>query len=196
MLYLAPSFSIPYSGFIARLDQREKIMKKIFFNVTIAVFICGFLLGRYSANKLRKTVSISKIDSTESKKEEVQSHAEDKKSLTTAQEMNYTEKFYSKKGILLHEISYGSKDGAMVTETTRTRSRTQINSDSHSIQNVTTASSYESNVLIGIYYPVSLSTNFKETEFSLSYRIFSSFYIVGMADLYFKKAAVGIMVGL
>lgn len=196
MFYVAAYNSIFYFDVhFTNARFRVQKMKYISWQLMCAMAF-GFLLGRISIDKLSKKNTETHIVSTESKKQEVSTQAETQKVVAMRQQMNYTEKSYSKNGILLHEISYGQNNGAITDEYAQTRSRTQNVQISDSYVDNSTDETYQSNWIIGIYHPVSLKFEPSTMKVMLSYRLLGNLYVSGLSDVKFSKIEFGIQIQL
>lgn len=162
----------------------------------------GFFLGRLSANHLSKKEVKTEIVKTVDQKQEVSTQATTQKVSTLSQQTAYTEKFYSPKGILTHEIVKSTVNGASTNQDSTIELKQDSVMTSASIEKVTTTESYESNLKLGIivpgqnlYQPTNFISQPENIQAIASYRILGNFEIVAMTN-YKLSTQIGFMIGL
>lgn len=160
----------------------------------LAALCLGFILGRMFANKISKVSTKTEIVSTVTKTEGISQQVETQKLATMSQQMNYTEKSFSKKGILLHEISYNTNSGTSSKEQHFETYKVQTAFTQTSDVKTSTVDSYQSNWIIGAYHPISLKFQPMQINLMLAYRLIGGIYIAGMTDVKFKMPMVGIQI--
>lgn len=174
------------------------LQSKITFGVSICTLILGYTVGRYTANKISKTTTITHSETTQVQKSDIVQQATVQKDSTTSQQMHYVEKSFNSKGILIHEIDYGQNQGASNRMEVSTQTHKVKVDAATSISNNTTIVNYESNWLAGAYVPVTLDLdkmkNPKNLEFTLGYRVFSGVYLTTTTNYNFSPVFAGILI--
>lgn len=162
----------------------------------------GFFLGRFSVNHLSKKKTETEIVKTVEQKQEVSTQATTQKVSTLSQQTAYTEKFYSPKGILTHEIVKSTVSGASTNQDSTIELKQTSEMTSASIEKVTTIETFQSNWKGGItfpatyiYKPQNFVSNPQNIYGVVGYRLFRNFEVLGMVNYKFQTQ-ISFMIGL
>jgi len=168
-------------------------MKKIIIIILVSV-TTGFIIGRVTTNKLSKRQVEITTKKFSTSVQQVSTQREVKKDSTTVKQMSYTEKFFNNKGILIHEIVMGNNTKKSATGGYSLVNEILKKTAAETLNTSTTIETYQSNFIVGIYYPVKDLTNYKVTDLGLnvSYRLFSTFYVSVLSDVKFSNPQIGL----
>lgn len=164
------------------LKFQNKILPVIF-------LIIGIFIGKINTKQITKKINEQKNIKIESS---LKSITENTKISYHNDKSFFSEKTYSKKGILLHEISYGNNSGASSSEQHFETYKVQTSDTQTSDTKITTIESYQSNWILGVYHPSSLVFKPQDLNLMLSYRVFGNIYVSALSDVKFSKPMVGI----
>jgi len=152
--------------------------------LTIIALVLGFLGGRFSLNKISKQISSKTIQTKTIQNKQVITQATTQKDSNLGQRTSYTEKSFNKKGILIHEISYGNQMVASTDKTMKEHIVDVNNNISTSESKNTLITDYQSNWFIGLNVltqdlkqPTNLEKEPQDINFMLEFRPFSQFYL-------------------
>jgi hypothetical protein len=107
---------------------------------------------------------------------------------------SYVEKFYNKKGVLIHEIEKKQENRASDVNFTKHTDQSEV------VSSVTSATSSSIEVapmsswLVGFSLPVTLHPDFQTVNAQIGYRLLGPVYITGQTDYKFSKPTVGFLV--
>lgn len=175
--------------------------KKNFAILFTLCFLTGFIIGRFTTNKLSKEKSQS-IAKDERKNEAVAKvNQQTQQHSTEAIKQRTVRVLYDGKGKIREKITTDTqKDGASNLVSTATSSTVTRNQEA-SVNNVTQTKSYESNWITGAYFKIdtqnikNTSTILDEIEMPISYRVIGNVYVSAMPEINlkdFKKSSAWI----
>lgn len=168
--------------------------KAIWENVTLLIiFSSGFMVG-HNWNKLKLTIQKKEVINQQINTAQVSSVTQDKVASNQIDNSSYTEKFFNKKGILVHEIDKKQENRASDSRFTNHTDLSIVNSEITSATFSTTEERSESNWLIGFSIPVKFHPDFQDVNAQFGYRLLGPIYVTAQTDYKFSKPTVGFLI--
>lgn len=182
---------------------RKITFANIFFIFILIGFVLGFMVGiSFKKDQPVKITTVTQTQTQTAQKTQIQSQATVQKDSTMMQQMNYTEKFFNKKGILMKELDYGnnmlvtaqSDSSQHFNEVNDIRSRSQIV--------VTTTETYMSRWWVGmnvrtqdILTPYILTKQPRDVNLIVEFRPWDQFYLFAETNYKFDSQ-IGFLIPL
>lgn len=151
-------------------------------------FICGYFLRMYQSHQNKEVIN-QQVNNTQSSSI-IQNEVQNSQDIDSS----YTEKFFNKKGILVHEIVKKQENRASDLSYTNHTNLNSINSKITSATFSSIEERQESNYLIGFSIPFKIHPEFSDIDFQMGYRVLGPIYIDIQSDYKFSKPTVGILV--
>lgn len=168
--------------------------KAIWENVTfLIIFSSGFFVG-HNWDKLKLIIQRKETINQQLNTAQVSSATQNKVSSNQLDNSSYTEKFFNKKGVLVHEIEKKHEDRASDLSFTNHTDLSEVNSQVTSATFSTIEERPESNWLMGFSIPVKFHPDFQDVNAQFGYRLLGPVYITAQTDYKFKKPTVGFLI--
>lgn len=170
----------------------KDILGKIF--VDSCILFLGFLVGRFTANKLSHRTEVTQTFNQQTNTAQVSSIIENKAGSSQDDNTSYTEKFFNKRGILIHEIEKKHENRASELSFAK---HADLSIASSTVTNTTSTNietSYQSNWTIGFFVPFKLHPEFQEVDAQIQYRLLGPVYLAAQTNYKFTKPMVGFLI--
>jgi len=155
------------------------------------IFSIGFITGHnwYKYKLEQKEVIKQQVNTTQTT-----AAIQNKVEVNQLDSSSYTEKFFNKKGILVHEIEKKHENRASDFSFTKHTDQSEISSEVTSATFSSIEERQESNWLIGFSTPVKIHLTIQDVDVHLGYRLLGPVYITGQTDYKFSKPTVGFLI--
>jgi hypothetical protein len=181
-----------------KMSNTKEILKHFFgpkaiisYTEYATLIICGFLVGyNYHRYKLVKKETVNQQTTVT----QVTSDIQNKVANTQDVNSSYTEKFFNRKGVLVHEIEKKHENRASDLSFTNHTDLSEVNSQVTSATFSTIETSYQSTWLLGFSVPLKLQPNFRDVDFQIGYRLLGPIYVTGRSDYRFSEPRVGFLI--
>lgn len=185
-------------NFTKRIDNIKEIIKHLFGPKAISQYIIVsiiFLLGHLTGyNKAMHKYEKKEVVNQQLNTNQVTSDIQNKTANTQDANSSYTEKFFNKKGVLVHEIEKKYENRASDLSFTKHTDLSIVNSAITSATFSTIEERQESNWLIGFSIPVKFHPDFQDVNAQFGYMLLGPIYITAQTDYKFSKPTVGFLV--
>ncbi len=156
-----------------------------------SLIICGFLIGyNYHRYKLEKKETANQQETVT----QVTSDIQNKIANTQDVNSSYTEKFFNKKGILVHEIEKKHENRASNLSFANHTDLSIVNLKTTSATVSSIEQRAESTWLLSFSIPLKLQPSFQDADFQIGYRLLGPIYVIGQSDYRFSEPRVGFLV--
>lgn len=157
--------------------------------IIAGTFTAGYIIGRFTTNKIVQKQEVTVSRKIEEQKQQVQTQATVQKDSTTVKITNKIEKYYSPKGKLVKVVDYSSTEGTQSADSLFLESKVNLDTfkSSEQVQKVTTT--YQPNWSIFYQMPIqnlikpSFHQTFQSAEIGFGYRITGNFHVLGSVDV-------------
>lgn len=168
--------------------------KSIWDNITLLMlFSSGFCVG-HNWNRLKIFAQKKEVVNQQINTAQVSSVTQDKTMSNQFDNSSYTEKFFNKKGVLVHEVEKKHKNRASDFSFTDHTDLSIVNSAITSATFSTTEERLESNWLIGFSIPVKFHPDFQDVSAQFGHRLLGPVYVTAQTDYKFSKPTVGFLI--
>lgn len=157
----------------------------------LLMLICGFILGHgISKFRFEKKETITQQANTTQALSTVQNRVE------AIQDVNssYTEKFFNKKGVLVHEVEKKQENRASDLSFTN---HIELKNNKLVVTSATRSTieeRSESTWLLGFSVPLKVHPDFQDMDAQLGYRLLGPIYVTARTDYRFTEPRVGFLI--